>query len=190
MKSGILMFTLLMLTVMLFSCKSETTTNKEKQDDAIQNLEKSLEALKTGNGEVVDFRVLKEALPEKLVGMKRTSHTGQKAGMAGFSISTAEAQYEDGDKRISISISDTGGMGMALSAMAAWSQLEIDSETDDGYERTTMIDGKKAIEKYNRTTKHGEISMISADRFIVTIKGKNIEEEDMRKAINKIEVKG
>jgi len=191
-KSGI--YLLAFLSSMAFACKQDPVNAaaeaKQEQDEALKALEKSLDGLKEGTQEVVDFRILKEALPEKLSGMNRVSHTGQKSGIAGLSISSAEAVYEDGDRKITISLLDTGGLGAALGAMAAWSQLEIDQETDEGYERTTMIDGKKAIERYNRINKEGEISVIASDRFIVSVKGSQISEEDLRKAISKIKVNG
>jgi hypothetical protein len=180
---------MLSIGLLMTSCKSEAEKAKESQDDALKQLEKSFEGLKEGNGEVVDFRILKEALPEKIVGMERITHNGNKTGFGGLKISTAEAEYQDGDKKMSINIIDTGGLGVALAGMAAWSQLEVDNESDDGYERTTMIDGKKAIEKYNRKSKEGEISVISANRFIVSVSGRNIEESDLRTAVSKIKVK-
>jgi hypothetical protein len=191
-KSGSVMLAL--LAMLAFACKQDPASAaaqaKQEQDEALKALEKSLEGLKEGSQEVVDFRILKEALPEKLSGMNRTSHTGQKSGIAGLSISSAEAVYEDGDSKITITLLDTGGLGVALGAMAAWSKLEIDQETDEGYERTTMIDGKKAIEKYNRKTREGEISVIASDRFIVSVKGSQISEQDLRNAISKIKVNG
>ena len=161
---------------------------KKDQDEAMRDLDKSFERLKTDHPEVVDFRLLKEAMPEKLLGMPRVSHNGQKSGIAGLNISTADAEYQDGDKRISISITDTGGFGSAISAMATWSQIDVDKETQDGYERTTTIGGKKAIEKFNRTTGTGEIAMIAADRFIITVNGTGIQEGDLRTAIQKISI--
>lgn len=181
---------LVFIAFILLSCKNDAADARQKQDDALQGLEKSLEGLKEGNKEVVDFRILKEALPDNLLGMKRISHDGQKTSMAGMSISMAEAAYEEGDKRMSISIMDTGGLGAVMARMAAWSTLEMDKESEEGYERTTLIDGKKAYEKYNRISKEGQIAVISADRFMVTIDGTNISEVELRQAISKIKIKG
>ncbi len=181
---------LLVLTVFV-SCKSDSSadTAAEKTNEELKKLEKSLESLKEGNGEVVEISVLKDALPEKILGMKRTSHNGQRTGMAGIKIANAEARYEDGDKRLSISITDSGGLGAAFSMLAAWSEIEIDNSSDEGYERTTMIDGKKAIEKFNHNTKQGEISVISADRFIISINSNNLSEKELRSVISEIKIK-
>lgn len=177
----------------LAACKPDTDTDtpntREKQDHAIQELNQSFEKLKTENTSIVDFRVLKEALPEKVLGMPRAGHSGQKSGFGDLMISMAEATYEDGDKKIEIKLMDTGGLGAALAGLAGWSQIEMDKEDEQGYERTTMIADKKAFEKYNRVTKEGEIAMINADRFIVSINGHNISEDDLRKAISQIRIK-
>lgn len=182
----------LLITTGTSGCKpdsaSQSAENKQRQDDAIQDLDKAFEQLKAGNNEVVDFRVLKDALPEKLLGMERVDHSGQKSGVAGLQISFAEASYKDDGRKISIQITDTGGLGAALAGMAAWSQIEIDNENEEGYERTTMIDNKKAFERYNRVSQEGEISMITADRFIISINGNGISESDMRKAISSIRI--
>lgn len=184
---------LVLLGVTLFSCKQDAASAaadvKKEQEDALKALDKSFSALKANSAEVVDFRILKDALPDKVQGMERVSHTGQKTGIAGLNISTADAEYRDGDKTISITLLDSGGFGAALAGLADWSQLEIDKETDQGYERTTMIDGKRAYEKYDRTSRIGEIAMIAADRFLVNVKGNNITEEDLRMAVSKIHLK-
>ena len=185
---------LLVLGGFAFSCKKDAATAeadaKVEQDAALKRLGKSFERLKENNSELVDFRILKEALPEKFSGMVRADYNGQKSGFAGLSISSASAEYQDGYKTINISLLDTGGLGAAISTLASWSQIEIDKESDNGYERTTLIDGKKAVEKYDRTTKEGEISFLAADRFIVTVKGSNVEVGDLTKALTEIKIKG
>jgi len=94
MKSVKLFLLLFCLTgLILSSCKSESSkksednASNEKEDEEMnnENLEQSLGNLK--EGEVVDFRVLKDALPENLAGLDRTSHTGQKTAFMSFKMS-------------------------------------------------------------------------------------------------------
>lgn len=184
---------LILSAVLIFGCKEDGATAaaqaKKQQEQSLQELEKSFRALKADSSHVVDFRILKEAMPEQLAGMKRTASEGQKSGFAGLTVSTAEATYEDGDRKMTISLMDTGGLGSVIAGIASWSQIEIDKEDDNGYERTTMIDGSKAYEKYDRTNKSGTLSLISADRFVVSINGDQIEESDLRIALSKIKVR-
>lgn len=155
--------------------------------EAMDEVQKALD----GDGEakeVVDFRELKKMLPEKVVGMERTSHTGEKAGAMGFNMSTAAAEYRDGERELEVAIVDFAGVGMAMMGLAQWSTVEIDRETDSGYERTITLDGYKAFEKYNRNTKTGELAVLVGDRFIVSANGRNMEEGDFKKAIDQLDI--
>lgn len=157
-------------------------------EEAMSEVQKALQ----GDGEkkeVVDFRELKKLLPEKLAGLERTAHSGEKAGAMGFNMSTAKAEYRDGDKELEAVIVDFAGVGAALMGMAAWATVEIDREDENGYERTTTVEGYKAFEKYNSRNKSGELSVLVGERFIVTLKGRNIEEADFKKAIGQLEVR-
>ena len=189
------LFSLLFVTVALIACKSESAQEKairDAQEEVVKSMNEAQQAVQgtqAGNGEVVAFQVLKDALPESLAGLKRTSHTGQKTSMMSFNISNATAEYEDGDRSIRATITDTGGMGIAMAGLAAWTNIEMDSESDAGYERTTIIDGRKAFEKYTKSNEATELSIIQDNRFIITLNGRNISMDDMHKAAKAIEVK-
>ena len=160
-----------------------------QMQEAAQKMEEAAQKMAKGeNVAVVDFRQLKELLPEKIAGMDRKTSEGEKTGGFGFTFSTARATYEEDNKRLEVNIADTGGVGMAIMGMAAWSQMEMDRETEEGYERTTMIEGYKAFEKYNSRDQRGEISLIVGSRFIVNIEGRNISEKDLQAAVKGIDL--
>ena len=168
----------------------DQTIEIENLDDVAESITDALSGLQNGEKkEAVDFRELKKLLPEKLLGMKRTNIEGERSGMAGFNFSQAQAEYEDGDKSMEISIVDGAGFAGIMTGMAAWSLMEVDRESSDGYERTTTIDGYKAYEKYDNSRKQGQISMIVEDRFIVNIEADEIGPKDMRKALDKLNLK-
>ena len=156
----------------------------EKLANAFKNMEIKVET----DAKAVDFRKLKKELPSSIGWMKRTSFEGERAGVLGIKTSVANATYESGTKEIKISIADIGGFKAALRGLAIWSELEVDKENDYGYERTTEIDGYKAFEKYDSRKEEGEIALIIQDRIVVTVKGENIEEDDLRKALKKIDL--
>lgn len=159
--------------------------------EALSELEKSMQEANNGERvDPVDFRDLKELLPERINGMDRISSEGERSGWGGFKVSTAQAEYEDGDKRLDISIVDAGGMmGLAKIGLAAWAEAEVDRETEHGYERTTTIDGYKAFEKYDSRSENGEVSIIINERFIVNIEGRNIAERDLKRALRKLDLR-
>ena len=157
-------------------------------EEAMNEVQKALQ----GDGEkkeVVDFRALKELLPEKVAGMERTAHSGEKAGAMGFNMSTASAEYRDGDKELELAIVDFAGVATAMMGIAAWASVEIDREDENGYERTTTVEGYKAFEKYNSQARSGELSVLDEDRLIETLNGRNIDEKAFRKAIEGLDMK-
>lgn len=149
-------------------------------------------AMGTANGgkqvETVDFRALKELLPASLSGMKRTEATGEKTAAMGMQISAAHANYSNGEgAHATVTITDIGSMtGLAGMAAYAWSATEIDRETETGYEKTTRYDGHKAIEKYDRSSKSGEISVLVADRFVVAAEGNGVDIDALKGAVGAV----
>lgn len=195
MKSIQLICLVAALAIAFSGCKSEKKSEEDltaagnNLEQGMKQLEESMKGMNENAGEVVDFRILKDALPEKLAGLPRTSHTGQKTSFASIQVSTAQADYSEGDKRLDVTITDTGGFGMAMAGLAAWSSVDIDSESDTGYERTIMINGHKAYEKFDKSSNYGEVSMIYDKRFIVALNGTNVSMDDMRDAAKKIQIK-
>ncbi len=181
------------------SSASETTSSAEEtpSEDPAERMAKAAgemqEAMKKMNKgeevEVVDFREMKKVLPESMIGLPRTDYTGEKTGAFGMKVSSAGAAYEEGDKRIDINIADTGGMGMAMMGLAAWSQVDVERETEDEYERTIMIDGHKAYEKYNSRTRSGQTSIIIGDRLVINVEVENLTDKEMSQVVRKLDVK-
>ncbi len=158
--------------------------------EAIQQMaDKAKEMQEKGPVDPVDFRKLKEMLPSSAGGMERTEATGEKNGTMGFSLSQAEGKYEKDDANMEVNIVDTGGVGgMAMMGMAAWAMAEVDKETATGYEKTTTIDGHKAYEKYDNEGKDGELNVLVGNRFIVTVKGRNVSMDQMKDTLDDIDL--
>ena len=72
--------------------------------------------------------------------------------------------------------------------MAFWSNLEIDKETEDGFERTTEIDGHKAYMKYDRRREQSEIAVIFDNRFLAVAKGKGIDFDDLQEIVEDLDL--
>ncbi len=138
-----------LLALTLVSCGSEEKAEVDEPKNPIeafqQMADKAKDMQENGPVDPVDFRKLKDILPERAAGLERTEATGEKNGAMGFSLSQAEGKYGDGEASLEIEITDTGGVGgMAMMGMAAWAMAEVDKETATGYEKTTRIDGNKA----------------------------------------------
>lgn len=140
--------------------------------------------------EAVDFRELKELLPEDLSGMKRSSAEGEKTSAMGFTISKAEARYEgDNDAGVQITITDVGAMaGVAAMATYAWAAGTIDRETESSYEKSVTIKGYKGYEQYDRQSNSGEVQVLVAGRFVVEVDGTNIPMDGIKAALEKLDL--
>ncbi len=193
------LYALAFLLFLFPACSSDSSAGEAEEQtrqeeptspsDAVKQMEKAVEQMKSGKEiEVVDFRELKELMPNKLAGAKQVSSSGEKAGAMGLKIAQAEAEYEDGERSFELSIVDAGGMSTVISSTAAWADMELDRESDDGYERTTTIKGHKAFESYNSKTREGKVALIVADRFIVNIEGEGIQARDLERAIGDLKL--
>jgi hypothetical protein len=140
--------------------------------------------------ETVDYKELKALLPESLPGMKRTDASGEKTAAMGMQISNAEGRYRaDDGSSTRIKITDIGSMtGLAGMAAYAWARVEVDRESDSGYEKTTNIGGYRAHEKYNNSSKSGEVSVLVGDRFVVEVDGNNVDMNTIKTALSKVDL--
>jgi Yip1-like protein/zinc ribbon protein len=137
--------------------------------------------------EPVDFRELKALLPESIAGMKRSQATGEKSGMGGLTIATAEARYgEQGGRSVEIKVTDMGGAGLGMMGLAAWAMVEMDKETENGHEKTGKLDGRPFHEQYNDKTRSGEFSLVVAQRFLVEAKGGNVDLDTLKGGVTAV----
>ena len=176
--------------------KKENDKESDKEDDDGNDFMKGMkdftDMMKKGSKvETVDFRKLKELLPEELDGMKRTGASGEKTNSFGIKVSQSEGNYksEDGQQSINITIIDLGSMkGLTGMALFAWTMADIDKETEDGYEKTTEFKGYKAFEKYNTTDKNGELEVIVGDRFMVKGEGWGVDMDAIHNAVGEVDL--
>lgn len=152
---------------------------------------KQMGAALTGSMKVepVDFRTLKEMLPESIAGMKRTAAEGSRTSVVGIASSKAEATYQDGKGgRITLDITDVGTLSGVTAMAFAWVNVEIDKEGTSGYERTTTVAGRKAYERYDTASRTGELDVIVAGRFIVGAKATGVEMKVFKEAVAKLDL--
>ena len=166
---------------------------KKGGPEGMQEAMKKMGDVMRGGGpkvEPVDFRELKALLPEAIGDLKRSDASGEKTGAMGMTIAKAEAHYK-GDKgaRIHVTMTDFGAItGMMAMGVLGWMQLEIDKETETGYEKTTTIGGHKAHEKYDNKSQDGRIQVVVANRFMVEVRGNDMPMADIKGALAKIDL--
>ena len=135
----------------------------------------------------IDFRELRAMLPASLPGMQRNEASGQGGEAMGMKGSSATARYSDGaNGSIRIDIVDLGSMA-GVAALAGKFDPNIEKETDTGYERTKP---SKDNWSASATTagKSGEISVLVANRFSVTVEGSGIDAAVLTGALKTIDL--
>lgn len=185
------LLSILTMTMLLSNCggkKEEKVEEPKTGLEALQNIAAEAEKMSSEKPkEVVDAKLLKELLPDDADGLPRKEASSEKTGAMGFNISTAQARYRNDESSIEINIIDAAGTG-ALMGMAAWSMIDLDKENENGYEKTTKYKDHKAFEKYNNKNKDGELAIIVANRFVVTIKGNNIAMDKIKATMDDIDL--
>ena len=133
--------------------------------------------------DTVDQSLLKALMPEALGNLKRNKIEAEKVTMGNFKISKAEAGYaDDQGSSINLTVTDAGGTAL-FGALAAWSLIEQDSETSDGYEKMGKIDGRPTHQKYNTKDMNGEFTVIVANRFVVEARGQKVDMDALKQAV-------
>ena len=163
-----------------------TTNDPANLQEAMKEAEKAMKNVQTS--EPVNFRELQELLPEKLAGYERKSKSGETAGAMGMTISHAEAKYADGSCDAKVELIDTGGIAMGIMGMAAWSSATIDKEDENGYERTSTLDGYKCFEKFRKNGQSSELSVLVENRFVVTASGRDCDMDQLKKLVKAMDM--
>lgn len=124
--------------------------------------------------EPVAFQTLQSHLP-KVSGWEMDEPEGERMNMP-VPFSQVETNYKKGDVRINAKIVDTG---FAQLLVAPWSMMlatGYSRETSSGYEKATTVSGNPAIEKWDKSSKNGELDVFVGKRFMVTIEGHDLDD--------------
>jgi hypothetical protein len=82
---------------------------------------------------------------------------------------------------------DMGGSA-GLMAIAAWAGIEQDSQTSTGYEKTYRANNRVLHEVWDQSSMHGEFSIITSNRFVVTIRGNAPSMDALKSAANGVDL--
>jgi hypothetical protein len=128
---------------------------------------------------------LQSFLPQPLGGWEAEEATSQSMGaaMLGGGVS-AERRYTKGSSSVRIQI--VADSPMIQSMMMLFSNPML-AGADGG--KMEKISGEKAIVKYNTQQKDGNINIVVANRFLVTVDGNDASLEDLKAYAGKIDYK-
>jgi hypothetical protein len=130
---------------------------------------------KTPDGKPVEpvrFQDLQAVLPE-VSGWQRGTPTGERM-TSPVPFSQAEADYTMGDANISVKVVDSAFSQMLIAPWAMFLTAGYERETNEGYEKSVNMGGNPGFERYNKNNKDGELNLVLAKRFLITVEGDNI----------------
>lgn len=123
----------------------------------------------------VAIGALKPFLPETFASLPRATSKAESGGALGLGISVAEATYRDGDKNVTLKVTDTGGVS-GLTGLAGWMNLAGEREDEDSSEKTEKVDGRLVHERNaKRPGGRNEFSVVLGDRFVVETTGTGVD---------------
>jgi hypothetical protein len=164
----------------------------EKRGDTNAAASAALEGLGTllSGGKHVDpiaIDQLKPFVPETFAGLPKKSSNAEKSGIASLMVSKAEATYGDGDKRVTLEISDTGGAS-GLLGLASWAGVQGEKENEYGSERTQKVGGRLVHEKLSKNGGDNEFGLVLGDRFVVSASGVGVGLNELKAAVTGLDL--
>jgi hypothetical protein len=133
-------------------------------------------------GAAIASAELKAMLPESIGDMKRAGVEAQTSGAMGISASTAKASYGAGDRRVELSIIDSGGLA-GLAALAGWANMTMDKESDGKVEKVYKDGARTVHEEYRKDGSQGEMTVILANGVIVSAEGSQVDMATLKNTI-------
>jgi hypothetical protein len=129
----------------------------------------------TPDGKPVDpvsFQALQSALPE-LSGWERSAPTGERM-TAPVAFSEAETHYTRGETNVTVKIVDSAFSQLLVAPWAMFLTAGYERESNDGYEKSVDVGGNPGFERWNKDSRTGELNLVVAKRYLVTVEGANI----------------
>jgi hypothetical protein len=147
----------------------------------IEDFAKAMEGMasamagKTPDGkpvEPVSFQDLQTVLPQ-VSGWERGTPTGERM-TSPVPFSEAEADYTMGDANVSVKVVDSAFSQMLIAPWAMFLTTGYERQEGDSYEKSVNVGGNPGFERFNSASKYGELNLVIAKRFLVTLEGNNI----------------
>ncbi|MBS0430815.1 MAG: hypothetical protein JSS21_00195, partial [Proteobacteria bacterium] len=130
---------------------------------------------------------LKALLPSSLPGMQRGTPRGEANQAMGIKASSADVDFNGpNNARINVSIKDAAAIS-GLAGLAQMANNGSESEQGDNYEKNETIGGQAVHEKWDASSKHGELSLIVASRYGVDVTGDNVDMAALKDALAQID---
>lgn len=178
--------------------RNSTSREGEELSDALNEIGNALEGLGEAFGggntvEAVDFRELRKIMPDGIRGMEKGKSNGERTGALGFRISQVDQAFheDDGNGKVDISIVDLGGLKNVASMGLDWLKMDVDRETDDGYERTRTYREHPVLDKCSNMsgTMRCEMTVFVSRRFVVSLESRGMEAGQLEDILEDMDIR-
>ncbi|OJU12379.1 MAG: hypothetical protein BGN86_15080 [Caulobacterales bacterium 68-7] len=129
--------------------------------------------------------VLQTLLPGSIAGYARGEVSSSTSGAAGLSVAEAEGQYARGDQRITLKVTDMGGVA-GIASMAGAFGAQSSHTTPTGYQKFGKVGGRLTTEEWDNSSKTGNYSVMVADRFMVGADGQGASMDELKGAVTSV----
>ena len=139
----------------------------------------------------VSYKVLIEFLPQDVDGMKAGAPKGETSTMGEWQFSQAETRYrsEDGNKSAKVELFDYAHIPMLYAPIQMMMNMNMSKESTEGFERSTKVGGYPAYEKWRSAGEESEVTILVADRFVVTTNTRGLGEDSAKRLAESIDLK-
>ncbi len=160
---------------------------------AANQMQKAAEGLTTNRKPVppIAFRELMDFLPKEMAGMKADEPKGETTTAGSWQYSQAEVDFrtEDGKRSVDVGIFDYAHIPMLYVPFTMLLNMNVASESTEGYEKSVKIGGYPAFEKWNKSG-NSEVVVLVGDRFIVKADTRGLGEGSAKKIAEDLDLKG
>jgi hypothetical protein len=172
------------------SQKLEAAQKSGDQDAQGEAMKQMMGAALGGGGAVEALAPdrLKPFLPEQLLDMSRSTFSVQRNEAMGMQLSEAKATYmNDAGRSLNLEITDTG-TAKGLLALAGWSGVQGETETESGYEKTYHEGGRLIHERWDNSSSRGEYTVVLGERFTAKVEGQVESMVDLKSALAEVDL--
>lgn len=156
---------------------AEGAAPAEQAAKGMEDFAKAMQGMATAMGggkvsEPVSFRDLQAAFPT-VAGWTMDKPKGERM-TSPVAFSQTEVRYKNGDQEMEVKIVDSAFNQILVAPWAMFLSAGYEKETDDGYEKSTTVSGQPGFEKWNASRKDGELNIVVAKRFLVSVEGNGL----------------
>jgi len=160
---------------------------------AANQMQKAAEGFTTNRKPVppVAFRELIDFLPKEMPGMKGDEPKGETTTAGSWQYSQAEVDFrtEDGKRSMDVGIFDYAHIPMLYVPFTMILNMNVATESTEGYEKSVKVEGYPAFEKWNKNG-NSEVVVLVGDRFIVKADTRGLGEGSAKKIVEELDLKG